>query len=121
LLDIYTIDDKTLRLVGPRVLVRIDPLPSESKGGVIFPGKSTDTSFQTGTVLAKANQKWNPKDPNRFIHYDVEVGDRILFYWMQKEIHTNIVLRGMFSDDIILVQPIDILLVFDAGDKERLE
>lgn len=121
MLDTYQIDGKSIRILGSRVLVRLDPLRDQSKGGIVFPGATTDTSFQTGTVMAKSTEKWNPKDANRFIHHDIQVGDRVLFYWMQKEIHTNIQLRSMFADDLILVQPIDILLVFDPDDVARLE
>ena len=115
--DTYEFEDGTkFRITSDRLLVRGDPLPKETSGGIIIPGKACEHVFRTGTIVAygfKRNEKTGEKYP---IH--VEVGLKCCFVRFLAEQDSNKQFRANFGDgDIFFIGPTDLLFVWPSNEE----
>lgn len=113
-----------LTLLGTRVLVRLRPMRDTlDKSGLILAatGEAGEDVIQTGTVLAvghepiKKGMKGNPPPIA-----GLEKGDVVAFLKFYRETHTNKQLQACLEDDIIFVEPKDILLVLTEDEADRI-
>lgn len=116
-------DGSKIRVLNANILVKKDPPPQKDNGGVIlFANGAMSHVHGTGTILASGF--FTPKDldhvPLTDVHPDLAVGNKVVFVRFLAEQHTNEQVREMFGDDIIRLQPNDVLLVYAPEDESRL-
>lgn len=123
-MDTYDHGERKIRVATDRILLKLDPMAQETKGGIIIPGHLKGDLYQTGVVLAKGPGSRDPDKAKRRLEdailADIEIGSRLLVIWVQREVHTNILVRSLFADDIIVVRSMDIILALDEEDIPRL-
>ena len=116
-------DGRKIILRNQTVLVKMDPDEEATAGGIIKPQGATDHIFMTGTVLAfgwilerklPGTSKTKPlKEP--YPVPELEAGIKCCFIRYRRWQDTNKQLRMMFDDDVIALEPEDLLFVFPAG------
>lgn len=122
--DTHVLPDGTkIRVMNANILVKKDPPPEKDNGGlIIFANGAMSHVHGTGTIVATGF--FTPKEgdylPLTDVHPDLAVGNKIVFVRFLAEQHTNERVREMFGDDIIRLQPTDVLLVYDREDEGRL-
>lgn len=103
-------DGSTLRMVGPNILVRIDPVPEMSSTGLIHLANSAEHVYNTGTVLAFGTREvGNHLEP---LTDELEVGHKVLFVRYLAEQDSNKYLRSTIEPDVIRLKLNDILVTF---------
>lgn len=110
---------KDLRVIGNRLLVRVDKPPERSKGGIIFAHPEAADPHATGTVEA-VGYLTTPKAGTRTPIPDINVGDRVLFVRLLAITDSNPKLQTLLDDDVICIRPADIILLFADGDLSRV-
>jgi hypothetical protein len=94
------------------VLVREDPLPTTTSGGLVLPQGVIESIFHTGTVLAVGYLN-NEVTGERYLIPDLEPGLKCAYVRFLREQHTAVAWREMF-DGLYRVEPSDILVVWPA-------
>jgi co-chaperonin GroES (HSP10) len=108
----------SVRVVGNNLLVRPDPLPTQSAGGIIYANDAVEHIFNTGVVLAVGYV--TAQAPAGTHIPGIKPGDKIYFIRYLAKQDTNIQLSERLGDDVIRIRPADVLLVFDAEDLPKL-
>jgi co-chaperonin GroES (HSP10) len=112
---------KALRLMGDRILVKMDPEKDTVAGGVLFkPDDAYETILRTGVVTQVGPGKWT-KDGKKRMPVGVEVGEGVVFNrFIASDTKTAQALHGaVLEPDEGLLDPKDILVVYDR--KEGIE
>lgn len=105
-------DGRTLKLTGPRILVEV--LPGPKKLGVIeLPDNVAASNYSHGKVLAVGVRQL--RDGRSIPLEGVRPGDRCVFVRFVANIHTNEQVQDRLGENIIIVEPKDLLLVYEAG------
>ena len=107
------------RLVGNALLVRPDPEPTETRGGIIVPGLGNASLHHTGEVVAVGYVK-GKRMLERAPVPGVEVGDRILYVRLLSLTAGNPEIKRILDDNVVFIRPADVLLTFAAEDVSRL-
>lgn len=100
-----------IKLLGDRLLVKMDPLREKSDAGILYPNKDAVTEndiYVWGTVEQVGNGKY-PKNSNKRVPVDVKVGDRVLFVRYLHKVETNKSLQCFTGEDRIILKEEDIL------------
>lgn len=109
-----------LRLLGDRILVRLDkPVTEREVGGVtiVYPEGAHGDSGEVhcwAEVLQVGPGKWATKKgqpTGRREPIDLEVGDRVMMTWYLSQIETNKALAAVIGEDQIIIRPEDVLCV----------
>lgn len=69
-------EERKIRLLGDRVMVRRDKAEKKTAGGIHIPDSAQEKSLQ-GEVIAVGNGKW--LDSGRFVEVSVKKGDKVIF------------------------------------------
>jgi len=111
-----------LKLMGDRILVRMDPESEKTISGLLFkPDDAHETVFRTGEVIDVGPGKWIDKKNER-IPMPVERGEGVLFIkFVATSTKTAESLKAHLGDAEALLQPNDVLLVFDRKEFPRFE
>ncbi len=118
--DRYACDDgTTARLVGNALLIRPDPEPTETRGGIIVPGLGNASLHHTGEVLA-VGYVTGKKTLERLPIPGIAAGDRVLYLRMLAKTAGNPEIKRIFDDSVLFLRPADVLLTFAAEDVSRL-
>lgn len=107
------------RVYGNNILVRKDPDPESTRGGIIVPGLGNASLVITGVVVA-VGFLTGPKAPLRTPIPDVRPGDRVAFIRLLHKTDVNPQIKDIFEDDIMRIRASDILLTFAEEDVARL-
>lgn len=117
--DTYvTADGLKIRVIGNNLLVRPDPLPERSAGGIFYAPDAMEHVNNTGTVVAVGTV--TAKTEERIPIPGLKVGDRVVFIRFLALQETNQQLAGIVGEDLIRLRPADIQLVFDAEDLQAV-
>jgi co-chaperonin GroES (HSP10) len=105
-----------------RILVKMDPLPEKVGGGILFRpnDEAHDSIMGTGVVVATGPGKY-PKKGGKRVPVGVEPGEGVVFIRYLEKTKTNQQLQHHLNREEILIQPNDILLVYDRDDTPRFE
>lgn len=106
-----------VRLVGNNLLVRPDPLPTESKGGILYAVDAVEHVYNTGTVLAVGYVL--AQAPEKTVIPGIKKGDRVYFIRYLAKQDSNLQLANRLGDDVIRIRPADVMFMFD-GEHEGL-
>lgn len=108
-------DGRTIRLVSRYILVERQPPPERSAGGIILidGGKLSDGT-EIGKVLAVGYQE--TKKGKRFPIRDIVPGMMCSYLWFYSETHSNQGMRARLGDNISLIRPEDIGVVWDGDE-----
>ncbi len=109
----------TPRLIGNRLLVRVDKPPAESKGGIVFVHPEVASPMATGEVLAVGYLTTKGAGEKTAIP-GLGVGDRVLFSVIHKRVDANPQLQARLEDDVVCIRPADVLLTFAEEDLSRI-
>ena len=96
------------------VLVKVDPLKDEERGGVIILKDTTAQTVMTGTVLKVGRGKRSKKTGER-VPVGVEPGERIAFFrWNMEHQQGKQLSRVLedLGDNVALLRSTDILFAF---------
>lgn len=106
-----------LRLMGDRILVKIDPESEKTASGLLFkPDDAHETIVQTGEVIDVGPGRWAEKEHRR-IPVGVEPGEGVVFVkFVATSTKTAESLKAHLSKDEAILQPGDILLAYDRSD-----
>lgn len=107
-----------VRIVGNNLLVRPDPLPKETAGGIIIPGDAVEHVYNTGTVLAVGYVL--AQAPAKTQIPGIKPGDRVYFIRYLAKQDSNIQLANRLGEDVIRIRPADVLLTFEAEDEKKM-
>ena len=66
-----------MRPIGNQVVVKLDPLPEKSEGGLFLPVDNRSQEHHTGTVVAVGPGKVAPKTHVRY-PMETKIGDKVL-------------------------------------------
>lgn len=127
--DTYTAPNGTrVRMLGKNILVRMDPPPEMTRGGIVIPDTGHADIFATGEVVAVGRIPTVTRDADNNITSwglipipGVSVGDRVLYIKFLADQDSNKGVRAIMGDDLIKMQASDILFAFDEEDRERLQ
>lgn len=108
---------KSLRLLGKKILVQGHPLPKETSGGIIMPGRAVEHVWRVGTILAFGYMDTPGKRSKRIPIPDIEAGLHCCFVRYLAEQDSNKQLRLLGENDIFAIGPTDILFVWPANMK----
>lgn len=108
-----------VRVVGNNILVRADPAPERTRGGIIAPNPDKASAHGTGTVLA-VGYLTGPQAAFHTPIPGISVGDRVLYLRVLGKTDANPQVARTLEDDVIRIRSSDILLVLDSEDVERL-
>lgn len=103
-----------VRITGNNLLIRPDPVPTQSKGGILFPGGSVEHVHNTGEVVAVGFI--TAKAPAGTPIPGIKKGDRVVFVRFLEQQDSNIQLKSRLEDDVIRIRAADVSLVFDDED-----
>lgn len=111
-----------LKLMGDRILVKLDPESKKTISGLLFkPDDAHETVFRTGEVIAVGPGRW-PDKGNERIPMPVERGEGVLFIkFVATSTKTAESLKVHLGEDEALLQPNDILLVYDRKEPPVFE
>jgi len=108
------------RVVGDKVLVRMDPDADTTASGLIhIPGTAHETVVGTGTVLAYG-MKHPKKSATPVPIPDIEVGKKCCFIKFLKNQGANQQFRQMHESDVVLLQSKDIMFLWDKDESIRV-
>lgn len=102
-----------IRLLGDRLLVKMDPLKKVSAGGILYPNEDAVTEEDIhvwGTVVSTGPGKW-AKKKNVRVPMDAKEGDRVLFIRYLAKVETNKSLQSSLPDGHLIIQEQDVLCV----------
>lgn len=105
---------RRLRLMGDRILVRVDPESDMVASGLLFkPDDAHETIIQTGEVLDVGPGRWAERKNER-IPVGVEPGEGVVFIkFVATNTKTAQALQAHLNDNEALLTPNDVLLVYD--------
>jgi co-chaperonin GroES (HSP10) len=110
---------RELRVFGNSLLVRLDPEPAETRGGIVVPGNVLGSVHRSGTVVAvgavtgkKAHQPVSIPGLN--------IGDHVLFVRFHEMSGANPKLKTLVEEGLLCIRPADVLLVMAAEDLQRV-
>lgn len=111
---------RRLRLMGDRILLRMDPESNKVASGLLFkPDDAHETILRTGEVIDVGPGRWAEKE-NKRIPVGVEIGEGVVFVkFVATSTKTAESLQAHLSKDEALITPNDILLVYDRKDPPR--
>lgn len=120
----YMTKNGKLRLINHRVLVKTDPAQDRSSSGLIhFPDGAMEHTLKTGTIVAfgfmREGFEQKPVTKNVPIP-GLEVGMKCAFVRFLEKHHSNVQLQEMLDEDLMIVQPSDLLLVFTPDEMDRI-
>lgn len=102
-----------IRLLGDRLLVKMDPMRTVSDGGILYPNEDAVTEhdiYVWGTVVSTGPGKWAKKKAVR-VPVGVSEGDRVLFVRYLAKVETNKSLQSSLSEGHLIIQEQDVLCV----------
>ncbi len=108
-----------MRCVGNNILVRPDPLPSRTRGGLIIPGDAVEDLQNTGTVLA-VGRVATTRGAERVGIPGLKPGDRVSYLRFLEKQDSNTQIQHRLGDNIISIRPADVQLVFDEEDLPKM-
>lgn len=107
-----------LRVLGNNLLIRPDPVLTQSAGGILFPEDAIEHVYNTGTVLATgfvlSLAPYHTPVPG------IKKGDRVFFVRFLAKQDSNIQLGARLGEDIIRIRPSDVLFMFDDEDEAAI-
>lgn len=122
-----TPDGTTIRLINDDVLIRIDPLKEQTAGGIIIPDTAGDRGdagiLTTGTILAFGFVKIGGKkgvEAQRVPLPDLAIGQKCVFVRFYAEQDSNKQIQYRVEENVIRMKPLDLLLVLDPEDADRV-
>ena len=105
----------TFKLLGPRVLVKLDEEPDHFSGNIIVkPETVHETAEIEGTILKVGTGHPITKGPNaggRVPITEVKPGDKVCFIKFLKDTIENPILQTKFGEGIIILKMHDIIYV----------
>ena len=104
-----------LRPFHDHVLVKIEPKPERTRGGLIIAG-TTPHPVRVGTVLRLGQGR---KYRDRFLGMDVKLGERVVFLIGSVDTKSGQAISHHLSEDEVLIREPDIL--FAIPDDSTLE
>ncbi len=107
------------RVVGNNLLVRKDPDPEATAGGIIVPGLGNASLVGTGVVVAVGVLTSAKAEAGTPIP-DIAPGDRVAFIRLLHKVDVNPQIKSVLDDDIMRIRASDVLLVFAEEDAPRL-
>lgn len=122
----FASDGRKVRLINDDLLVKMDPLPEKSSGGIIIPTtvgeRGDDGIYSTGTVVAVGYMKTEDEEGvhRRFKIPDIDVGDKVLFIRFLAEQHSNKQIQSRIEEGLIRVKWFDVIVAYDKADESRL-
>lgn len=108
-------DGRTFHVLGPRVCVEI--LPEERFVGSIFVPDTAVTSVYRRGVVRAVGKGWSGEDRRT---QDIQCGDHCVFVRFHANIHTNERVQEALGENVIVLEPKDILLVCEATDQVEI-
>jgi co-chaperonin GroES (HSP10) len=114
-MNTFSAPECTMRVVGNRILVRVEDAPKLSPGGILFVNPASATPHAVGTVLAIGHLT-GPKAPDKTPIPGLRPGDRILFLRALEITDSNPQLQRKLEDHIVAIRPADVLLLLDEKD-----
>lgn len=102
----------SIRPLGDWLLVSVDPLKDESKGGILLVGDKSTETVKTGTVVRvgpgkKVGQLRNP--------IGVEPGEKVAFFRWNQEHQNGQRIAHVLGEGFALIKMADVLFAFPAG------
>ncbi len=127
--DTYVAPNGTrMRVLNNNMLVRVDPAPDMTAGGIVIPDTAHADHYATGTVVAVGtvptatrDDEGNIVDVGRTPIPGISVGDHVLFIKFLSDQDSNKKVRERLGDDIIKMQPSDVLVIFGDEDRARVQ
>ena len=110
---------QAVRVVGNNILVRADPAPERTRGGIIAPHPDMASAYGTGTVVA-FGYLTGSKAPQHTPIPGIAVGDHVLYLRVLGKTDSNPQIARTLEEDVVRVRSSDILLVLDSQDVERV-
>lgn len=110
---------RELRLLGDKILVRMDPEDNTVAGGLLYkPDDAYETIMRTGEVVSVGPGRWASDGDvplNKRCPVGVEVGDGVVFNrFIATHTKTAQTLHQyLLKDEEALIGPKDVLLVYD--------
>lgn len=118
-MDTFSAPECTMRVVGNRILVRVEAPPKSSSGGILFVNPDAATPHAVGVVLAVGHLT-GPKAPRHTPIPGLHCGDRILFLRALQITDSNPQLQRHLEEHIVAIRPADVLLLLDEKDSTGL-
>jgi co-chaperonin GroES (HSP10) len=117
--DTYTTPEGTkIRILGNRLLVKIDEPPKSSSSGlIVYPNGAMEHVNNTGTILAFGTI-W--KGAERIPIPGLEVGLKVVFVRFLAEQHTNKNIQHTLGAGMIQLAPSDIQLLYTPDEQSKL-
>jgi len=111
---------RRLRLMGDRVLIRLDPESDKTMSGLLFkPDDAHESVLRTGEVIDVGPGRWTEKGDKR-IPLGVEIGEGVVFIkFVATNTKTAESLQMHLNEGEALITPNDILLVYDRKEPPR--
>jgi len=90
------VDPLKVQPIGPWFLVKVEPLPEKTAGGILLPRPLITTEERLGHTIGQVLKVGTGKlsKKGRRISYGIEPGDRVVFRWYLHEINRP----GQFYD-----------------------
>jgi co-chaperonin GroES (HSP10) len=104
-----------IRPMNDRIRVKIDPDKEMTSGGIIKPDDAHEGVLATGVVLDVGPGCWAKKG-NKREPMGLEKGEGVVFVKFHHLTETNKGVQHVIGKDELLLQPNDILLVYDRKD-----
>lgn len=117
--DTYTTSEGTkIRILGNRLLVKIDEPPKQSSSGlIIYPSGAMEHVNNTGTILAFGTI-W--KGVERIPIPGLEVGMKVMFVRFLADQHTNKNIQHVLGTGLIQLAPSDVQLLYTPDEQNKL-
>lgn len=112
--------DVRVRPLRDWVVLRMEPLPEKSPGGILLTGTSADTRQREGTVLrvGPGNRRWSDTLEREVIEpTGLEVGDRVVFFREHLEHQQGQAILQHLEDGEGLIRAMDVLYVLPPKEK----
>lgn len=117
-----------IRVLNKNMLVLVDPAPEMTAGGIIIPDTAHADHYATGTVVAVGTIPTVIRDSEGEIVScgttpipGIAVGDHVLFIKFLSDQDSNKMVRELLGDNLIKMQPSDVLVIFDDEDRKRVQ
>lgn len=101
-----------LRPLSDRILVELDPMKEESKGGIILVGDKSTEAVRTGTVVRVGPGK---KAGHARAPLGVEIGEKVAFFRWHQEHQQGKQMTHVLGPDHVLIKAEDVLFAFDKS------
>lgn len=117
--DTYTTPEGTkIRILGNRLLVKIDELAKTSASGlIVYPNGAMEHVNNTGTILAFGTI-W--KGNERIPIPGLEVGLKVMFVRFLADQHTNKNVQHVLGAGLIQLAPSDVQLLYTPEEQSKL-